>query len=789
MYTDPTYFTNLAFGSQSHWIQPWRSYLETVPASTFLDGIGINFNIGSSNPEPIAQMLADHSVRQARVEIGWNNLSYDDDTMLIDYRAEQLRSQLLALKQNGIRPLILLNANDGEPVPVQHFERTILNGAEAGDIQVQLNDVSGLRVGYSGLSNLSKSIAAEALITDINGNTVTLSKPLPDDLAIGADVKVTTLKYRPFSLIGTEDYNATLTGWKNYVSTVTDFVIETLETTHSADKGFDVEVWNELSFGSDFLYINNYYEQDLYDGDRLNYNEDSIWGALIQATTDVVNADPDRFSGVQFSDGFANTVPWVASSTTPSRFDAISKHPYANRKTYPQDEDKNTPLNALGQPDGSFTPSYTARFPEYFATALQTETLVRDIGPITSDIYGTLHGRYARTQNGEIQPTSVWITEFNISPVEDDPTISADRAFEIKTKTALRSLSFYLNKGVTELYLYGVSGGDTGLGTVKESFLQYAEQDDAVYQPDNATFSSPVLEAISNLAQQFSQQLDPNLTQTRSLAVTSITDTHDHYQFIGDGTLEHPNLYNRDVFAFLPYQVNAQRFVIPYYVMTRDVLQDLTPEAYTLEIAGLNGIGATISVYDPIGDRMIPVTILNQSTQSLTLELTATDSPYLLIVQEATASSAADPLPSLDSTSVVSDSIAVSDSIVISDLQQSLEPPANQSNTVSDSIVVSDLQQSLEPPANQSNLDSLVPESNAPIADSAPTRPQEQARLLRRFQRNLHVQEKRKIRKIKSFRPFYDDYWQGAFAENGSNNFSDTTQSSRNRRQKRVRFV
>ena len=782
MYTDPTYFTTLDFGSQSHWLQPWRAYLETVPASTFLDGIGINFNIGSSNPEPIAQMLADHSISQVRVEIGWNNLSYEDDTQLIDYRADQFRSQLLALKQYGIRPLILLNANDGEPGPVQHVDRTILNSAAAGDTQVQLNDVSGLRIGYSGLSNLSKSVAAEALIIDINGTTVTLSKPLPDDLSTGSIVDVTTLKYRPFSLPGTDDYNATLSGWKNYVGTVTDFVTDTLGTSDSEDKGFDVEVWNELSFGSDFLYINYYYEPNLYDGDQLNYNEDSIWSAIIQATTDVVNADPDRFSGVRFSDGFANTVPWVASSTTPSEFDAISKHPYASLKVYPQDEDKNTPLNALGQPDDSFTPSYTARFPEYYGTALQTETLVRDMGPITSDVYGTLHGRYARTEDGETQPTSVWITEFNISPAEDDPGISADRAFEIKTKAALRSLSFYLNKGVTELYLYGVSGGDTGLGLVKESFLQYAEQDDAVYQPYNSTFSSPVLEAISNLAQQMSQQLDPDLTETRPLEVLSITDTHDHYQFAGDGTAAHPNLYNRDVFAFLPYQVNAQRFVIPYYVMTRDILQDLAPENYTLEIAGLNSIGATISVYDPIGDRTIPVTILKQSSQSLTVELTATDYPYLLIVQEATTLSAEagllTPSPILVPAVPLTPAAPIVSAVPLT--------PAVQALPVS---------VTLQPSEQPTGLPALIVpwvDSKAPISAPPSAQPPEENRPKHRQhqglgqRQDLDIQDTHKIRRLKQSHRLDDDR-QRAFTEDARDTLSDAAQMSRHGRKRGVR--
>jgi hypothetical protein len=38
---DPGQLTRVTFGSYSHWLQPWRAYLETMTASHFLDGMGI----------------------------------------------------------------------------------------------------------------------------------------------------------------------------------------------------------------------------------------------------------------------------------------------------------------------------------------------------------------------------------------------------------------------------------------------------------------------------------------------------------------------------------------------------------------------------------------------------------------------------------------------------------------------------------------------------------------------------------------------------------------------------
>src|SRR4028118_2363611 len=160
-YTDPAQFTSFPFGSYSHWLQPWRAYLETVPATTFLNGIGIQWNVSNSaNQELVAQMLAKQGIKRARVEISWNHIEYDDETKIIPGSAAQFRSQLLSLKKYGIRPLILLNAHHGQPCPIKFVERPIAADARAGDKTIQLNDVSELKVGYSGLSYLNDDKAA-----------------------------------------------------------------------------------------------------------------------------------------------------------------------------------------------------------------------------------------------------------------------------------------------------------------------------------------------------------------------------------------------------------------------------------------------------------------------------------------------------------------------------------------------------------------------------------------------------------------------------------------------------
>ena len=601
----------------------------------------MNFNISNAtSPELVAQMLAKNGFRRARIEIGWGSIDFRDETKLVD--AAQLSAKLLALKQFGIRPLILLNANQGLPCPAQVVNRTVTLKAAAGATQLTLNDVSELRVGYSGLSNLSGYWAAESLITRISGNTITLSKPLLKAINEGTSVSIATLKYRPFSQPGSSDYQATIAGWQRYVNTVAQFASDILGAQNRPDKGFDLEIWNELSFGSNFLNINRYYAEPLYPSFQRDQTEEKIWDGIVTATADFADSHSDLFQGVVISNGFANTIPWTASSQQPKRLNAISKHPYNNRINYPQDqvEGKHStghPVNALLQPEdksSTFIPAYSALFPEYYATALQTETIIRDMAPISTDIYGTMHGRNARKIDNQILPTPVWITEINTSPIEDNPNITAERARTIKEKTASRSITFYLNKGATQLYFYGAADSDLGLGMVQENFINYATQAGATYPSNDATYTSPVLATVKRIVSAMSDQLDPNLTSTRQLQLISVTDTHNHYQFVGDGTPAHPTLYDHDVFTFLPYQVNEHKFVVPYYVMTRDVMKDLPPETFTIEVKGFNGDQASVTAYDPMANRNVPTTVLSRSSDSMVLSVIATDYPYLLEIQE-----------------------------------------------------------------------------------------------------------------------------------------------------------
>jgi len=627
-YVNPDYLTRISFGSHSHWAQPWRAYLETVPAGKFINSIGINFDVHidkGDNPELIAQMLAKHGVKHARIEISWGNLAFDDELIHND----NLKRLVLACRKNDIRPLILLNAHQGLPGPLKFFDGILASPAKKGDTRIELAYTNELLPGFSGICNLTDYWACEVLVTGIQGNTVSLSKPLPVDLGdAGKKILMATLKYRPFCPPDTDDYKKTMAGWQRYVETTVKYVTDVLGTANSGDKGFDIEIWNELSFGSNFLGINNYYNPPAY-----RYNQDTVWANIVKATVDCVNAHPNDFRGVEICDGFSNTIPWPASSNEPERVSSLSHHPYAGIKNYPADDYKGDNINAVLEADKSgFVPRYSAVFPEYYCTALQTETSIRDMAPIVTDIYGVKHGRDARVVNGKVVACPMWITEVGTAPNEIGIT-DLKIALKLKAKTTARYFCFYINKGVERLYLYAACAEDKWLGIVNDNFISYSRLNN-IYPKDDVMYVSPSLQVIKRIVNKMSEHLDSKPKSTRRLHVDSITDIHDHYQFAGDGTTAHPNLFDRDVFTFLPFQVNNKRFIIPYYVMTRDIRNNLVPEKFTIQVSGIDGKKCEVSAYDPVTDREVPVRIDSRAAHALKLTLLTTDYPYLLTVQE-----------------------------------------------------------------------------------------------------------------------------------------------------------
>jgi hypothetical protein len=624
------------------------------------DAIGINFNVPSKLAVPTARLLGDSGFTRARVEVGWGSLEYEDPSRIGEPDRRAMETELLALRENGIRPLIVLNANHARPCPVKRstVELTEPGAIGATVIRVDPADLGKIAAGRTGVT--SEGVAARTLFTSTTPEgRVTLSRPLTEALPAGP-LEVETLRYEPFRPAKLADgmpnpaFEPTLEGWLDYVGVVTREAKSIL-----GSEEFDVEIWNELSFGSRFLNINSYYEPDL------EWTANGNSGAILTRTVEYLRDPAHGAPNVGIGNGFANQSPWASGTTSPPGLTAIDKHPYSGWLSFPREAqvDGTRPLNGLGEPSGwrdalgiheAFTPTYDAFFPEYFLSGIQTETLIHDLAPAPSTIEGVAHGRYTHPPGSS--PPAMWITEVNLSPTSG-PTprqeMSSADVSHTMAKDTLRYLVAYVNKGVRAIDLFAADAGTLSL--VSPAFFAAAEADGASYPGD--ALGGQTTDAVRRLAASM-QGAEP-ISAPRSLSLRSLTDYEGHTQFAGDGTAQFPPLYNRDVFAFFPFQVDAHRFVIPVYVMTRNVVAiqnpgkgptdparlDLPAEPYLLKIGGVDGRRANVSASDPLSGRSVPVTVVSRGADEIGVRVSVTDSPRLLAIEEQAEAPAAAPPP------------------------------------------------------------------------------------------------------------------------------------------------
>ncbi len=698
---DPRFLTELPFGTRSFWIQPWRAYLDTWPASRLTESLGINFDVSTADAESAAQLLQDSGFKLARIGINWEALSYENPT---EFSAEaHIRNRLIALQKHGLRPLILLDANSTGPAPAKTITLTTVSAAQAGAQTVTLTAASAAQVipGKTGFDELSFGGNPDILITSVGPDgQAALSKPLPQSLAAG-EHKGATLLYAPFArptLPNGEPnpvFQETLAGWLSYVATVCRQAASIF-----GPEGYDLEVWNELSFDSQFLNSENYYTSSGETGteteagvepgegpedeagleaedpeaeEALQAPEGTPALSKAQVTKEIVKVlldetvayvrDPAHGigSGVGITDGFADQTPFPSGANAPVGLTALSKHLYNSEKSFPSAyrEGPIHPINALGLRDTLpksfqplFIPSYQSLFPEYYLTSTSTETIVRDLAPITTEVYGFPHGRNVGPVGGT--PLQKWMTEYNLSPAKatvfgpDGVTpessvklTSADKE-HFQAKALLRSLVAMVGKGMSREYFFHAGPG--ALSLISEGFTSALTAHPNTYPGD--ALGGETMTGFHNMLSQFQ---GPGPTgPTRQLKLLSITQNGDHSQFTGDGTTAHPNLYDREVLAVLPFQSSPTRFVIPIYVMTHNLLTlyepndpttnidrfDLPNETFHITLGNLpeTTTPPTITAYDPLHNNTTPAHLTKHTNNTAEIEIAATDYPRILTI-------------------------------------------------------------------------------------------------------------------------------------------------------------
>ncbi|HEY5911578.1 MAG TPA: hypothetical protein VJA21_13345 [Verrucomicrobiae bacterium] len=584
----------------SHYLQPWRSYLETRSGHEFLNGIGINLHIPADTEELAIRLLAETGFKTFRIEIGWGEMNWHETAL---NNEERFRRKLALCARYGIRPTLLLNAHQGVPCPVLFFERELVADAPRGATTVRLNSVKDLVVGRSGFNGLSDYWAAEALITRVDAarNEVTLSKPLPKALKAGR-VAMATLKYAPLHPAETPEFDETAAGWVCHALHVCRLAEE------AGLKEFDVEIWNELTFGTHFLNINDYYDPEHPKVSKAQPDFLRKGGRCWELARRTAEAVKQQHPKTRVVWGFSNTTFFHCPvPELPPGIDGQSYHPYGTgtRKINGKQE----------RPDQSpvegYVPAYTLRMPEGWApTFIQTECLIRHLA------------KYARlkTTAPGAQRFHHYITEHGVLPPECGIT-NEQGAWDLKALCATRSFALWLNKGIDALHYFDAyEDKATSFGVLPLDLKQLAN--DARF----ADVATPPMRAISNLVGAFQGSVP--LQETDPLDVEATALGPQTKVFEGDAT--HPPLWHREVLAVLPFQVNPDKHAVILYVMTRDVTQPFGARKFRLKFQGVKG--HEVKGVDVLTGKDFEVQVKEADGASLVMMVEVSDKPAVVTI-------------------------------------------------------------------------------------------------------------------------------------------------------------
>ncbi|MCK6491599.1 MAG: hypothetical protein L6R48_25395, partial [Planctomycetes bacterium] len=676
-YEDPRQ-AEIPFGRHSYHLAPWRGYMDTWPVAQVLECMAANAG-RSQHPEAVVQVLADHGVRSLRLELPWSGLAWGNDGF---NEPERPGRWLRACRAHGLRPLVLLNSHHGVPGPTRFRDLRLAAPAAKGARQVRLVDDGWIVPGRTGFTNLGKSYRAiYPLITALAADgSAELSAPLPEDLPAGP-VRLSQTRFRPFSgAVNPDgspnpDSRETVAGWLQYAATAMAFTREQL-----GGDAFDLEVWNEYSFGSSFLDVNRYHDPKLEFRQPIAYERDgrTVKGveSILAMTVDLAAA---RFPGVRVTSGFASQRPWDnGGGAWPGQF-AISKHYYSNQRVVELSPDnplfgnRDGPLGADGSPLGTpdrrsatsivpgsaFIPRERLGMPEFPFYAYKTEDIVRDLQPwprAREPGYIGVHHRF--THPGDGRPPVLWQTEYNFAHdqfipwmagqaqvAKDDPALIA-LCHAMRAKAMVRALLFQAHKGVYRVSFFAPDHGPD-LEMLPAAFFAQVKADGGRLSDAARALAGPQLPAVKRTLD-WLRSRGRALDACRKLAVEAVVEHDPRLVWKGGGTPATPDRFHRDDLAVLPFQLDERRFAIAVYVVTHDLARswdegrglldparyDMPDQTFELAFANLRGAGARVSLYDPLRDRAAPAELLAGDERGARIRLAVSDAPRLLLVEE-----------------------------------------------------------------------------------------------------------------------------------------------------------
>ncbi|MCM8786031.1 MAG: PA14 domain-containing protein, partial [Candidatus Omnitrophica bacterium] len=388
------------------------------------------------------------------------------------------------------------------------------------------------------------------------------------------------------------------------------------------DKDFELEIWNELTFGSAFISgINSY-----YDPPKVNFKVDFLrpGGHAWEIGKRTVDYVKENFPNTRVIWGFSNTTFFhTPIIELPPKIDGQSYHPYGTGK---KNVSKDYPpqIRYPWYIEGYIPDELLWCMPEGWAhLQVQCETLVHLLNPESR-----------KTKTKGVERFYHYMTEHGFDGFEAKIG-NEEEALLYKAKSLIRALMFWLNKGISKIYIYcDYSSDNRGFGLLnsKIPLIDYKN-----YKEDELL--TPALKALKNVVDRFKDSEDLKGVRQLDVEVTSIGQQYKVFgkvKYIGkeETPPPPPELYYRDMFVFLPFQVSKNKFICGVYVMSYDITNPPPPMKFRLNIKNVYGDRTNVTYYDPIEDKEKDIKIVEKSKNNIKLELETVEYPRLLIIEE-----------------------------------------------------------------------------------------------------------------------------------------------------------
>ena len=459
---------------------------------------------------------------------------------------------------------------------------------------------------------------------------------------------------------------------------------------------FDLEVWNELTFGSEFLDDNNYYSNPQATIGNLTYSSHGYTRNGVEVLEPIaVDIATSQYPGVRVIDGFSNQRPWDAGSSMWPGEHGFSRHFYtaldmtnpfngsrgvSNASTPIANLASVAPMNALGQYDGTpsnptqphavtpgsyFIPSFTMSSPEALSVGTDYMYIIRDLQPFPSlfssqDLngkYTAYHWRGSTNLAGDT--AQVWESETNCSrllwmqsiqslsgvPWTDQNLIDLNHF--VGAKALLRLFTFHANKGLETACIFAARQNEFDLSVIPEAFFSSLQQTGGAYSTDAANKQGAQLQTIKNLTGIFNKYTGaPSAFTVQPLTVTGLSEPTPTIEFLGDGTPAHPDRYNVDDFGVFPFQLNQHNYAVGYYVVSKNIVQNwgvvsnlldvsnyrMPDETMDLTLSGMANRNAKVVCYDPLTNTYPVVQVLARGQNSIRVRVLTSDYPRFLLI-------------------------------------------------------------------------------------------------------------------------------------------------------------